>query len=386
VKYKLLLTGTSTRNNISEFFGQLELLYNNSINMLSYTPVIYKQNKKTNEVETIDNPYYLKPIPPYKVGQKIFNRMFSPEKITVFGIGQHNQDIYNSAELKDLLSYSVITRTFKEITGRDGYKMHQKLCDFTSAEKAVYKVIISEFMAIEKEYFSSTGNSRKDSMLRAIHQINLLLQACARFHTFAQYKSTELSTKFKNIIKDIKNLHGKRIAIGCVSKKSVWEYHQHIRDNFPSRKVIAFTGEEFNIYQRKKVIEDIKDHPDSILITTQQSLSCSLNIGFIDEIIIPELQYNDARMGQYYFRFIRYDSLQDKNVYVYTYKNSIESNLLKLIMVKEKINLFMKEQDITNDEINKKYGIDFDIINMLLSKFQDDEGKFHIRWGEQNII
>ena len=34
-KAKLLTTGTSTRNNISEFAPQLELLYNNSINMIS---------------------------------------------------------------------------------------------------------------------------------------------------------------------------------------------------------------------------------------------------------------------------------------------------------------------------------------------------------------
>lgn len=37
-KYKLLTTGTSTRNNISEFAPQLELLYNNSINMISWCP------------------------------------------------------------------------------------------------------------------------------------------------------------------------------------------------------------------------------------------------------------------------------------------------------------------------------------------------------------
>ena len=34
-RMKLLTTGTSTRNNISEFAPQLELLYNNSINMIS---------------------------------------------------------------------------------------------------------------------------------------------------------------------------------------------------------------------------------------------------------------------------------------------------------------------------------------------------------------
>ena len=40
-KYKLLTTGTSTRNNISEFAPQMELLYNNSINMISWCRTLY---------------------------------------------------------------------------------------------------------------------------------------------------------------------------------------------------------------------------------------------------------------------------------------------------------------------------------------------------------
>jgi hypothetical protein len=91
-------------------------------------------------------------------------------------------------------------------------------------------------------------------------------------------------------------------------------------------------------------------------------------------------------MGQYYFRFIRYDSTEDKNVYIFTYKNSIESNLMKLVMVKEKINLFMKGEELTDEELNEKYGINFDLLDMLLSKEIDDEGKSYIRWGEQVII
>jgi len=91
-------------------------------------------------------------------------------------------------------------------------------------------------------------------------------------------------------------------------------------------------------------------------------------------------------MGQYYFRFIRYDSLKDKNVYIYTYANSIESNLMKLIITKEKINLFMKDQELSEEEINERYGIDFDIMNMLLSKEKDSEGKSFIKWGEQQIV
>lgn len=386
VRYKLLLTGTSTRNNINEFYGQLELLYNNSVNMLSTAEWIYIEDRKTKELEEESNPYYKEPYPPYKEGYNLWKRSFSPERITVFGIGKLTQDIYNADELKDLLAYTVITRTFKEVTGREGYTPHQELCNFNTHEKKVYDVIINEFYQIEKEYFSSTGNSRKDAMFRALHQLNLLLQACARFHTFKQYDGSDISTKFKAIIKKAEELKDQRIAIGCVTKKSVWEYQRQLQKHFPDRTIIAFTGENTTIYQRKAIIKELKKNSTAILITTQQSLSCSLNIGFIDHIFIPELQFNDARMGQYYFRFIRYDSTEDKNVYIFTYKNSIESNLMKLVMVKEKINLFMKGEELTDEELNEKYGIDFDLLDMLLSKEIDEEGKSYIRWGEQVIL
>ena len=386
VKYKLLLTGTSTRNNINEFFGQLELLYNNSINMLSKVSCIYDTNKHDNTLEVISNPIWNKPFPAYKQGFGYFKKSFSPEKITVFGINKFNQDIYNSEELKELLSYTIVTRTFEEVTGRKGYQIQQKLCNMNQAEKEVYSVIIEKFYEIERDYFSSTGNARKDAGLRALHQIDLLLKACAAFHNIKGYNDNNVSSKFKCVFRDLERLSNERVAIGCTSKSVVYEYERRIKERFPNRKVIAFTGEDLNIYQRKAIIKQIKEDTNTILITTQQSLSCSLNIGFIDHIFITQLQWNDSKMGQYYFRFIRYDSLKDKNVYIYTYANSIESNLMKLIITKEKINLFMKDQELSETEINERYGIDFDIINMLLSKEKDSEGKSFIKWGEQQIV
>lgn len=59
---------------------------------------------------------------------------------------------------------------------------------------------------------------------------------------------------------------------------------------------------------------------------------------------------------------------------------------MKLIITKEKINLFMKDQELSEEEINERYGIDFDIMNMLLSKEKDSEGKSFIKWGEQQIV
>ena len=71
---------------------------------------------------------------------------------------------------------------------------------------------------------------------------------------------------------------------------------------------------------------------------------------------MPELHYNHAAMEQYYFRFIRYTSQNFKQVVFLIYENSIEVNLLKMILAKEKINLFMKNQLIENGELYEKLG------------------------------
>ena len=125
---------------------------------------------------------------------------------------------------------------------------------------------------------------------------------------------------------------------------------------------------------------------NGILISTQQSLSSSMNIGFVNKVIIPELSWNDSSMSQYYFRFIRYTSTEWKQVYFLTYENSIESNLLGLILAKEKLNLFMKNQELEDDELYEKYGVDFNLLDMLMTKEKDSEGKVRINWGKQSIM
>ena len=69
---KLETTGTSTRNNISEFAPQLELLYNNSINMISWSETTYYFNRDDNTLSSSNNPYYGQPIPAYKRGYALF--------------------------------------------------------------------------------------------------------------------------------------------------------------------------------------------------------------------------------------------------------------------------------------------------------------------------
>jgi len=87
-------------------------------------------------------------------------------------------------------------------------------------------------------------------------------------------------------------------------------------------------------------------------------------------------------MSQNYFRFIRYTCVNYKKMYSLTYENSIESNLIQMIMAKEKINLLMKDQDVNNEELFDRFGVDQDIINILMTKGIDEDGNIQIRRGE----
>ena len=89
--------------------------------------------------------------------------------------------------------------------------------------------------------------------------------------------------------------------------------------------------------------------------------------------------------GTMYMRFIRYTSTEWKDIYFVTYAGSIESNLMQMVMAKEKLNLFMKGQDADLDEIYDKFGVDYNLLSLLMRREADSEGKLRIRWGEQNI-
>lgn len=121
------------------------------------------------------------------------------------------------------------------------------------------------------------------------------------------------------------------------------------------------------------------------MICTQQSLPSSVNFEYVNKIIIPEMHFNNSGMSQFYMRFIRYTSTEYKDIYFLNYTGSLESNLLQMVMAKEKINLFMKGQDTDLDEIYEKFGVDYNLLALLMRREEDKEGRFHIRWGEQEI-
>lgn len=384
LKFKTLLTGTLTRNNVNEFFSEYELLYNNSVNMLCLCDYIYVRDKDQDDLYHERNDMCGNPFPAYKEGYKLFQNCFLPEKITVFGVGQNTQDVYNAAQLDEILSYTVITRTFEEITGKKIYQIHQTMCRQSEPEKALYKVAAEKFYELEY-LFKHDRSSRKAAMLRLINQLLTLLKICAAPQTFKEYMSLQLPAKFVEVLGMLRENQNQRIAIGVRHINVMNAYAEVIRTHFPDRPLFVVSGQSASLKQRREVVKQMERTSNGILLSTQQALSCAVNFDCIDTCLIPELFWNNAAMSQYYFRFIRYTSTRFKNVYFITNSHTIESNLLKMVMVKEKLNFYMKNQHLDDSEVEEKFGISVDLLSMLSRKEYDEDGHVTVRWGEQNV-
>ena len=175
------------------------------------------------------------------------------------------------------------------------------------------------------------------------------------------------------------------MAIGVRHKNVVDAYAKEIQERFPNRPLFIVTGSTTTLAKRKALRKTLKESGNGILLCTQQSLPSSVNFEFVNKIVIPELHYNNARMSQFYMRFIRFTSTEWKDVYFVTHSGSIESNQMQMVIAKEKLNLFMKGQEVDLDEIYDRFGVDYDLMSMLMSREEDKDGNFKITWGQQNI-
>lgn len=382
-KYKLLLSGTMTRNNINEAFTQFILLYGSSVNMMCENKYIYKQDKDTKKLMELYNENYLKPFPNYKKGLTVFKQSFSPAKVSVFGVEKMNQDIYNSECLKALINKTIITRTFKQIVGREIHTIHRHMIDFSKHEENMYDIAVNKFN--EMHYlFKSTGNSRKDSMMRIIQQLNTLIDICCNPQGYREYKTLEVPPKYSKVLELTNSFKNEYVAIGCRTIKEVENYHLLLSNSIKDRDIFVITGST-SISDRKDIIKQLRASGNGVLISTQQSLSSSVSIEFVDKVIITSLSWNWSTLTQYFYRFIRYNSERLKEIHFVTYKNSIEANILGLIKQKEVLTNFMKNESINELEIDEKLGIDFDLLELILTKEKDSEGRTYINWATSKI-
>ena len=163
LRYKILDTGTTTRNNIAELYSQFKLLYNNSINMICWSGRVYHENRDK-EIEEENNPHYGEPFSAFR-GHVLFRACHCPGKSTVFGIEKQNQDVYNKEELAKLIGKTGITRKFRDFAG-EKYRIRTHTVIPSGGECEVYRVIIEEFCRICELYYNCTGDAKKDALTR----------------------------------------------------------------------------------------------------------------------------------------------------------------------------------------------------------------------------
>ncbi|WP_182101553.1 SNF2-related protein [Niallia taxi] len=384
VNFKLLATGTTTRNTINELYPQLELIYNNSINLLCEGQFRYTYNKD-NELEQQDNEYDGLPFPAH-YGQSIFKSVHCPAKATVFGIRKENQDVYNAESLERIIRKTVITRRFKEIVGEDKYEIITHRIKQNPSEVSVYEKIMMEFYTMVWNYFKSTGNDRKDRMLMLIRQIQLLIKSTSIPHKFGEYQSNKAPNKFNYIGKMLKKYSDEKVAIGTVFIESSEQYYRLVQKLFPNRPVFLIKG-AISFKKRAEIVRQFESTKDGVLISTMQALESSVNIPSCNKIIIESMLWNIPRISQYFFRFIRYDSTDFKEVHFVTYDNTIEQNLMGLLMAKQRLNEYIKTLDFKEQaEIFEEFGVDLDILNALIEKAYDKDGKLYLTWGRQKVV
>lgn len=382
--YKLLTTGTTTRNNINELYAQLELLYNNSYNFINNCDKKYFLGRN-GDYEGKNNTRQFEPFPA-RFGNSDFRYCFSPRKSSVFGIEKDTQDVFNTDHLKEILARTIITRTFEQITGEKKYIIKNHSILQGAAERDIYLKIINEFYTMCDNYYKSTGNSKKDSMLRLIRQIQLLIKSTSTPHLFVEYAGgKELPHKYYKIF-DLLNLwENEKVAIGTVYKEAGQDYYSKITAKYPNRQVFYIDGSTtFNA--RKAILKEFEATNNGILVSTQQSLKSSVNIPTCDKCIIESLQWNIPKISQYYFRFIRFDSKNKKEVHFINYADTIETNILALLMAKEKLNNFIKTLDMQDRaDIYQDFDIDINILDCVVRKEEDKDGKMQLSWGKQNL-
>lgn len=381
-KYKLLATGTTTRNNIGELYSQFELLYNNSVNMMCDAPYAYHENKDR-EIECKTNPYFGRPFPA-RGGHILFKACFCPGKASVFGIEKQNQDVYNQQHLTKLIEKTIITRKFKEFAG-EKYEIINYTVTPSEGEREVYNTIIKKFHEILHLYYNPIADKKKESQLNLVRQIQLLIKACSVPHQMSGYFGGKYPQKAITIENKLRyELKGK-VAIGCTSIDAVELYTDFLGERFPERPLFVIRG-NVDFKKRQKILDKFEKTENGLLVCTQQSLKSSANVPSCEDIIIESLQWNIPRMEQFYFRFIRLDSVGMRKVHYLTYEESIEQNLMALVLTKERLNEFIKSGEVKEEsEIFEEFDISPDIIETLFRREQDDQGKFHIRWGAQKV-
>lgn len=378
-RYKLLMTGTATKNNVLELQNQIiSLGLNHSTNAVNTCEYIYKEDAKTKEIKQYPNEYYMKPFPANN--KSIFKYSFSPSRNSIFGVEKNDQSIYNLDELRKVIEAFIYTKEFNEVAG-DKYEFITHRIEQNENEKEVYGKIMSEFHELLPRYFRSTGNSRKDSMLKIIRQLQLLRKATSLCHRMKEYNGYEEPNKYEHI-ENIINNNDEKVIVGTLFIEAAEYYAFKLANKFKNRKVHLIQG-SITFRKRQEIIKDFQSSENDIIVCTQSSLAESVNIPECDLVICEGLQWNLPEQNQFIFRTVRINSKNKTKIHLITYRNTIDQNVLSLLVNKQRINDLVKSLEYKEQsQVFSELGIDFNVFESIIKKEIDENGNVRLNLNQ----
>lgn len=423
-KYKIVMSWTPTRNNVVEIYNQIEILCQNSINMLSFNKNVIRYNRSYKDYREETNEKYMKPYPAWG-WFKLFQESFSPKKITCFWATETNQDIYNKDSLDRLLSTIRFTRIYDIekprinailwMENQEKYKEYKQIMvPMNKKEWEVYEYILWEFAIEVEEYYQKIHDWLTASMLVIMRQIMALLQWTSHPWIFRRKLRDEngnlildenwlpihedifkpddehTSSKLKKAIEIITKAFEEWRKVMCASP---WrETADEMERQFIASWFKTFRIEsEMSKIKRAKVVTEFRQYSWPAIITgTMWCLKSWLNLPEVSVVIAESYPWNFAQLHQYAARAIRLNSPEKTMIYCLCAEWSFDINVFALMMKKETSNIYVKTwEDVDISELVWNFGSDTDIFKSALEMVKDKvwwQTRGTIKWTDKNII
>ncbi len=388
ISFRLILTGTFTRNNAAEAYNQLELLLNNTPALLCEVPTLLEYDRSLEDYLEKPNPLYGLPYSA-KEGYGIFQKNFSPKKTSVFGASKTNQELYNKQALENILQRVRLRRRFDEVKPEGvNYGIEQISIPMTPGERAVYQYIFEEFVRqLEAQYQKSGKDGKTAGMLVIMQQIMALLRGVSHPWTFPHYFGEEKTSKMQKTLEIIQKNPKQKIMFGSPWKETARKYAKVLAEEGIR---VFFLESEMSIGKRNSIIEEYrKSSEGAVLVSTMGVLKAGVNLPEVGIVITDSYPWNFAQLSQYFFRAIRLSSANSTQVFCLSNEGSFDTNVFQLIIAKEKINRFIQDQkEEDNKNIAGEFGVNEDMLNTAIQMVREEtEGKTRARitWGEVTL-
>lgn len=424
IKRKLLMSGTPTRNNINEIYNQIELLCNNSINMLCYAKDKIEYDRSWKEWRQIHNNNYMLPFPAWW-WHKHFTETFSPKKITCFGAAETNQDIFQKDDFDKLIRSIRFTRDFNtekprinkllEIEDTGDYKEYQQvLVPMNKKEWEVYEYILEEFASEVEEFYRKKHDWLTASMLVIMRQIMSFMQGTSHPWTFKRKLRDEewrclmdesWEYIYENIYKEDDPHTSSKIekALDIIEKAfeewrkvmmaSPWrETADKLEEIFIHKWYKTFRIEsEMSKQKRAWIVSEFRNYDWPAIITgTMGCLKSWLNLPEVSVVIAESYPWNFAQLHQYAARAVRLNSTEKTMIYCLCAEWSFDINVFALMLKKEVVNKFVRtSDDVLVDELAKNFWTTTDIFSSALQMVKervDWRMRGTIQWSEKANI